>query len=259
MDRTTDLTSIAGFYDRLSDDYDRMTAFEQRFVKERPFIKLLVDRHAIHTAVDAGTGTGFHALLLARLGVRVTAVDLSPAMIEVLHRHAAAMETQVTGIVARFTELPDRIAGAQDAVFSLGNTLAHAATQDELVASLTAFRRILRPGGVLFLQLLNYRRILAARERIQMVREVGDLRFTRWYAYEGKRVRFNVTREQAGGKEPETISLLLTPFTDRDLKAALETAGFVGVTFHGSIAMEPFSPRESRDCAVLARVAPGEG
>jgi SAM-dependent methyltransferase len=40
--------------------------------------------------LDAGAGTGFLSLLAARLGYQVTALDLSPGMLEKLHTRAAA-------------------------------------------------------------------------------------------------------------------------------------------------------------------------
>jgi glycine/sarcosine N-methyltransferase len=254
MDRKTDVADITGFYDSISGEYDRMTGFEQRFVRERPFIKMLVDRHGIQTALDAGTGTGFHALLLAQLGVQVTAVDISPAMISALEGHAASMGVSIATVVAPFRDLPDLIRKPQDVVFSLGNTMAHASSHDELVEFLVAFRRVLRPGGMLLLQLLNYRRVLAAKESTQIVREEGDTRYVRSYAYEDTRVRFNITREYAGGVQPaNTISVLLTPFTDDDLRAGLVAAGFADVRIYGSIAMETYETDRSKDCVVLAQ------
>ena len=256
MDQKTDVADITGFYDRISGEYDRMTGFEQRFVRERPFIRMLVDRYDIRTALDAGTGTGFHALLLAQLGVQVTAVDISPSMIAALQDHAAVMGVTISTLVAPFRDLPDRIRTRQDAIFSLGNTVAHASSYDELVAFLLAFHRVLRPGGMLLLQLLNYKRILATKESTQIVREEGNTRFVRWYAYEESRVRFNITREYVDHVQPSnTISVLLTPFTDDDLRAALGAAGFAEVNVYGSIAMEAYEAERSKDCVVLAQAS----
>ena len=58
------LAGVTQFYDNLADDYDAMTGFEKRFVHERPFFNLLMQRYGITSALDAGAGTGFHSLLL---------------------------------------------------------------------------------------------------------------------------------------------------------------------------------------------------
>ncbi len=255
MDQKTETVDIAGFYDRLSGDYDRMTGFEQRFVRERPFITLLVDRHRITRAVDAGTGTGFHAILLARLGVHVTAIDLSSAMVAALKTHAARENLQITGLVGAFEDLPTLVRQPQDAVFSMGNTLAHAPSFDHLRATMHSFRQILRPGGVVFVQMLNYKRILASKERVLADKVEDGIRFIRWYDYEGDHIRFNITRERVDGAVPaETQTLDLMPFTDDDLRLAARQAGFADITTLGSIALEAFDEERSRDCVMLARV-----
>ncbi|MBP1691321.1 MAG: putative methyltransferase [Bacteroidetes bacterium] len=254
MGPMTETIDIAPFYDWLSRDYDAMTSFDQRFVRERPFIKLLVDNYGITTALDAGTGTGFHALLLAQLGVQVTAVDISPEMIEALHRRAAEMGLHVTTHVAPFHLLPELVPVSQDAIFALGNTLAHSASRADLLRTLTAFQSILRPGGVVFVQVLNYRQILSTRERVQMVRQVGSTQFTRWYEYLGDLVRFHITQTNTdSGEEISERSIILRPVTDEQLREVMVEAGFEEVRVYGGISMAPYDPAMSKDCVVLAR------
>jgi len=250
----TETTGIAPFYDWLSRDYDAMTSFDQRFVRERPFIKLLVDNYGITTALDAGTGTGFHALLLAQLGVQVTAVDISPDMIEALRKRAAGMGLHVDTHVAPFHRLPELVTVRQDAIFALGNTLAHSASRADLLGTLTAFHSILRPGGVAFVQVLNYRQILATRERVQMVRQVGSTQFTRWYEYVGDLIRFHITQtNMESGKELSENSIILRPVMDDELREIMVEAGFEDVRLYGGISMAPYDPATSKDCVVLAQ------
>src|SRR5512135_913220 len=105
MDPTTEIEhgtplTIEEFYDALATDYDSMTGFQKRFVQEKPFFRLLVDRHRIRTALDVGCGTGFHSLLLAQLGVEATGIDVSPAMIREAQRHAQELSLTATFIEA---------------------------------------------------------------------------------------------------------------------------------------------------------------
>ena len=95
-------TDIPAFYDSLAPDYDDMTGFGKRFVHEKPFFRLLVENHRIGTALDAGCGTGFHSLLLAQLGVRVTAVDVSAEMLDRLERHGREMGLPVNRVRSDF-------------------------------------------------------------------------------------------------------------------------------------------------------------
>jgi ubiquinone/menaquinone biosynthesis C-methylase UbiE len=245
--------AVIGFYDRLSPDYDAMTGFEQRFERERPFFKALVDRQHIRSAIDAGTGTGFHALLLAQLGVDVTAVDLSPHMIASLDRHAKDMGITLRTLVAGFSDLPRLIEKPVDAVVSLGNTLAHILTPEELHEAMVSFATVLKPEGILFAQLLNYRRILATHETLVNIKEVNGRRFSRRYEYPAGRIRFTITREDLAGQSATVSeSVDLNPIMDDELVAVLRAAGFAQVNVYGSVNMDPYIPETSKDLVILA-------
>ncbi len=246
-------TAVIGFYDRLSPDYDAMTGFEQRFERERPFFKDLVERQHIRSAIDAGTGTGFHALLLAQLGVDVTAVDISPNMIDSLARHAKDMGLTLRTLVAGFSDLPRLIEKPVDAVVSLGNTLAHILTPEELHGAMVSFATVLKPEGILFAQLLNYRRILASHETLVNVKEVNGKRYTRSYEYPPGRIRFTIMREDLTGQSAAVSeSVDLNPIMDDELVTVLHAAGFVQVRCYGGVNMDPYIPETSKDLVILA-------
>ena len=245
---------VSRFYDQLAGGYDSMTGFHGRFVKERPFFRRLVDRHGIKTAVDAGAGTGFHSLLLAQLGVHVTAVDLSPRMLSVLSDHAVAMGLSVRTVIGDLAELPAHVSSPVDAVFTLGNTLAHYLTPEALAGVLQAFRKVLRPGGILVSQILNYRKILISREHVFSTKEADGFRFTRQYDYGETQIRFTVTREDLSGRvPPEVVSVDLYPFLETEFVTVLGAAGFTGVQMYGGISMEPYDAGTSKDLIVIAR------
>jgi len=256
MDRTTDFTSpedITLFYDRIAGGYDSMTGFRGRFVKERPFFKLLVDNHGIRTAVDAGAGTGFHSLLLAQLGVKVTAVDISPRMLDILSHHAAAMGLHVKTVAADLTDLAAHVAPPFDAVFTLGNTLAHCLTAEARSAVLRGFQGVLRPGGVLFAQILNYRKILVSRENVLNIKEADGYRFTRRYDYQETLIRFTISREDLSGRMPvDVASVDLYPLLETEFDKTLRGTGFDDIQMFGSTSMDPYDANRSSDLVILA-------
>jgi glycine/sarcosine N-methyltransferase len=258
MDQMTE-TGLAGaraveeFYDRLAPDYDTMTTFEKRFIQEEPFFRLLVRRHQIASAVDAGCGSGFHSILLARLGVRVTAVDISSRMLEELARHTAGLGLDIRTMQAELKDLPGRGSGSFDAVFCMGNTLAHFLSKDDLRATLTAFSRVLAPEGILFLQVLNYDRILRTRPEIQSVKETKRGTFTRSYKYTGETIQFTICKEPPSRGEHSVQSVTLRPVLSGELLTMLADTGFVNVHAFGSVAMEDYDPATSKDLVVLAR------
>jgi SAM-dependent methyltransferase len=247
-------TSVPEFYDQLAPDYDSMTGFEKRFVQERPFFRLLVERYGMKTALDAGCGSGFHSLLLSELGVRVTAVDASAEMVRLTNSHALAREAKVETLVASFEDLGSVMKKQFGAVFVMGNSLPHLVKTESLKRALRNFFDLLEPEGILFSQNLNYDRILAHRDHVQNVKEVGDKTFVRSYEYGQEGILFNiVTRTASGGKAKErSQTIRLRPLLQDDLVGLLKEAGFADVKLFGGISMEPFNPESSKDLVVLA-------
>ena len=230
--------SVAEFYDTLAADYDQMTGFEGRFVREEPFFKTLVDEYNIGTALDAGCGTGFHSHLLAKLGVNVTAVDLSEAMLEVLHRHAAERGLSIRTVRVAFQELQSQLKATFDGVFCMGNALAHLLTTQDLRLTLGSFSKLLKPGGILVLQMLNFDRILGQRPRILSVKTSGDTVYTRYYEYADPFIKFNIAKSTKGNDQPdEVITTTLRPVLWKDLSVILKEEGFERVKNFGSISM----------------------
>ena len=261
MDPTTETLAppggVAAFYDRLAPDYDAMTLPGKRFVKEKPFFRVLVEKYGVAEAVDAGCGTGFHSLLLAQLGVRVTAIDIADAMVRQTAAHAREAGLPVTCIRAALADLPAVVQAPVDGVFCMGNTLPHLTDPLELRRAIAAFAGVIRPGGILFTGMLNYERILAAQERVQSVRETGGVTFIRFYDFPGGEIRLNILRldRRGEGIQPELISLPLAPLVQETLAPLLADEGFEEIRAFGSIAMEPFDPARSGDLVILAHRA----
>ncbi len=94
--------------------------------------------------LEVGTGPGFFAILLRELGCAVTAVDLTPAMLEEAKKNAGELagEIQYLEMNAEALTFPD---GSFDAVISRNLTwnLPH---PDKAYAQ---WARVLKPGGLL--------------------------------------------------------------------------------------------------------------
>lgn len=112
---------------------------------EEPRVAELLARLPITAALDAGAGTGRHALALARQGIPVVALDQSPEMLVAVDRAAREEQLPVTTIVASL----DRPLPLPDERFDLvicALVLTHVA---ELAGAIGEFGRVLRPGGYL--------------------------------------------------------------------------------------------------------------
>ncbi|MBI5216578.1 MAG: class I SAM-dependent methyltransferase [Ignavibacteriae bacterium] len=248
------MEKISSFYDSLAQDYDSMIDFEKRFNREQPVFNGLVSKYSIHSAIDAGCGTGFHSLVLAWLGVKVTAVDISSEMISRLKQRAVEMNVNIETVLSDFQHLSDTVRQKVDAVFCLGNTLPHLLSDAEVNQALTNFRSVLNEQGVVILQLLNYGRIMKKKERIQNVKERDGKIFVRFYDYLDDVIAFNIlTLRQKENQMTHTLHTThLNPVTLSRLQYNLSKAGFQQIEHFGSLSFEPFDVEASHDLIVVA-------
>jgi SAM-dependent methyltransferase len=115
---TDTLARIGAFWDADAATYDQATGHHPQTSIEwaawrSALTRLLPPPPA--RILDVGAGTGFLSLTAAQLGYAVTAVDLSPAMLQRLASKATAAGLDVTAVTGRADELP---AGTWDAVIS---------------------------------------------------------------------------------------------------------------------------------------------
>ncbi|HEY0782388.1 MAG TPA: class I SAM-dependent methyltransferase [Thermoanaerobaculia bacterium] len=147
----SDTTAVRAAYDAVASGYDARVA-PSSWVRERLWERLDALFPPGARVLDVTAGTGLDVRHLVARGVQVTACDLSPAMLRELRDKCPGVPTHV----ADFNRL-DEI-----------EELTHAAPFDGLIATfagLNAARdlrpfaasaaRLLRPGGVLYVHVLN--------------------------------------------------------------------------------------------------------
>jgi len=243
------------FYNTLAADYDEMTDFENRFESEKTVFKTIIERYPIKSALDAGAGTGFHSLVLATLGIHVTAIDISREMLEKLQRNAKRFQQDVYTIQTDFLHVADTINTTFDAVFCLGNSLVHLLTDEELEKSLSGFYSLLKPGGVLIVQILNYDRIMKEQKRVQNIKKKEDTTFIRFYDYCNEKLFFNILKitDTDDGVEHTLNTVELRPLHKEELTGYLKAAGFISTEHYGSLQLQAYSNSESANLVTVAR------
>jgi len=232
------------FYDELAGRYDAMARFSDRLEAERKTLALWQQKLGCRRVTDVGCGTGLHAIALAQLGLAVTAVDPAPAMLRIAAENAKANGVELTLLPVPMQSLHRSLSEPQDAVFCLGNTLPHLLNKRSLYAGLKSAHRSLRRGGALVLQLLNYERVLAKKERIVQISRAGEMLFIRFYDFLDNAVRFNVLIAETGAVPPShrLISTRLRPYGQAQLKAALRDCGFSSLECYGALSQQPYQP-----------------
>ncbi len=114
--------------------------------------------------LETGCATGSLAVRLAERGCSVEGIDLDEGLLAQAQKKRKALPKAERGRLS-FTRLDLRDArkafepGSFDAVLCLGNTLPHLSGPEEINAALEGFRSLLRPGGAIGLQIIDFDRI----------------------------------------------------------------------------------------------------
>jgi SAM-dependent methyltransferase len=264
------------FYDALAPMFDVMTDWDARLAAEGPFLKAILDEAGARSVLDAACGSGGHAVALAEWGYVAAGADVSPVMVDMARRKAAERGADVPFIVADLAGLAGLAGGRQDddsavgvqrlapfdAVLCLGNSLPHLLSQADLVGALRGMAAVLKPGGVLVLQNLNYDlrwqkqpRWFAAQGGQLDGREVLVWRFADYEQASGQ-IAFHIalfTRND-GGWQVDVHTTPHRPLFRSDLLAALAEAGYDHPRALARMAWpaEPFDPQSSPDLVVVA-------
>ena len=99
--------------------------------------------------LDVFCGYGRHAIPLARMGARITGVDIATDYITELQRVATAKKLPIVSIAADFLTMPEEdlgVAASFDAAYCLGNSFSFFDRPDMLVF-LKRIATRLKPGG----------------------------------------------------------------------------------------------------------------
>lgn len=102
-------------------------------------------------AIDLGAGPGYQAVALAGLGFSpVIAVDTSRTLLDELASHAAALPIKT--VHADICDLKNfAAAGTASAIVSMGDTLTHLKSREDVSRLLADAHDLLKPGGLLAL------------------------------------------------------------------------------------------------------------
>lgn len=248
-------------YDELSEDYDRFVNWPGRLAAELPWLEAQLVSAGAQTVLDAACGTGQHAMALAQRGYQVAGADISPQMIAIARRNAAAAGLAVEFVAAGFGNLAQSFGRERfDAALCLGNSLPHVLSETELQQALADFAACLQPGGLLVIQNRNFDAVLSRQERWmepQSHREgEREWLFVRFYDFDPDGlITFNMLTLQRSGTawEQRPTATRLRPLLQADLAAAVQSAGFTQIQLWGNLAGAPFDPLNSGNLVVAAR------
>ena len=96
------------------------------------------------SVLEVGTGPGFFAILLAEAGYRVTAIDLTPSMLEAARENAGALESRI-----EFIEMNAQALDFEDGLFDVVVSRNVTWNLPEPERGYAEWARVLRHGGLI--------------------------------------------------------------------------------------------------------------
>jgi glycine/sarcosine N-methyltransferase len=143
--------TFAEYFDLLFDDVDKLTTLEGEAIER------IIRPYNVQTILDCACGTGIQSIGLAKRGYRVSASDISSAMINCLRDKLAKEELNIENKVSDFRNLTEWNSYQYDAVISLGNNLTLLQDRNEIAVSLASMRKkVNTPGGVILVGMHDY-------------------------------------------------------------------------------------------------------
>jgi SAM-dependent methyltransferase len=180
--------------------------------------RLLAGRKRI---VDAGCGTGLHAIALAEAGFEVTGIDSSPEMIDVARERAPEIGFEVADLVGWRPELPFDGALCRGVL----NDVTDDETRQEAMNSLAS---MLRPGGLLVLGVREIERTRVRYKREPVItRSAEGVFFRSEGQFIGDVLRIQETISSADRRADHEFRMRPWSVTELDERAA--AAGFTRV------------------------------
>jgi SAM-dependent methyltransferase len=178
--------------------------------------------------LDCACGAGLLAVGLAQRGFETHASDASPEMVARTRALAERLQARVQVRTCAWEALPPE--PRFDAVFCVGNSLAHA---EDRPTALAAMARVLRPRGVLVLTSRNWERERAAGSRLEVddrLVERGGRRalISRGWTITQDAITIDVAVsiiDAAGMVKTAAERLRVWPFTADELEHDLRRAG----------------------------------
>ncbi len=241
------------FYDSIRPWYDLIFPFSEA---QRDFVLSFGEDSSL-SVVDVGCGTGSLIVSLARTFRKTAALEPDEEMIMAARNHASTIPVATWFSQLGMLDLT-REFGPQttDRLICFGNTISHLANESEVGEFAGQIAKILKPGGLALIQMINYDRII--RNNLKGLPEIENeaIRFERYYAYpeNPERIRFitKLTIKDTGQVIENDIPLLaLRP---KQLLAHFERAGFIHLNTFGSFKKTPFT-EESQPLILVAQIS----
>lgn len=247
----------AVFYDQIADLYDVMIDWEKRLEREGPFFQKIFTRRDVRKIIDSAAAGGRHVRYFRELGYIAHGADFSQKMVARCRREDPHHEADY--FRSDFRELARNVSPPYDALLCLGCSLPHLPTEEDFSAALANFAAVLKPGGMLITQFVNFDKVRERNERIRplnhTIRPEGEYFFLRVYDFISENrmdIHLNVLIKRGREWDWKRVSTTLFPISTESYLSLLRKAGFGNIELYGDFAFSPFDKEISNDLIMVA-------
>ncbi|MEW6244246.1 MAG: class I SAM-dependent methyltransferase [Bacillota bacterium] len=224
-----------GFYKVLSRYYHEVFPLNETALR---FLKEELDRVSARVVLDLACGIGTYSVALAKVGFSVTGTDLEETLITLARENADKDRVNVRFSVSDMKDVGESPI-RYDAVICIGNSLAHLLRDEDLRRTISGVARVLRPGGTLVVQVVNFDRVLRLGGLELPRKQTDNLVFTRRYVPDGEeQVRF-FSRLTVNGEIYDN-EIKLRAVTSSVLIGLLTNEGFEPIRVFGDFNRAPY-------------------
>ncbi|MBU8933703.1 MAG: class I SAM-dependent methyltransferase [candidate division Zixibacteria bacterium] len=238
-------------------EYDLITNAAQREAYHTREVKSIIERFKPQKVLDAGCATGLTALLFARQGVETVGLDRSRSMIKQAQETRSDTNLSLDFQYGSFERLPKRMYRQFDLVVCLANSISGVANLSDLRKVMINFRAILRSGGHLVLQMLNYSAITADTLMTIKATENDGIVYERFSERKGRSLFVYVSRADFNQTPPkfEVFRHQFDNYTPEQMLRCIKDAGFVKSKKFANLYLDKRFSRKGRDLVITAMAA----
>ena len=240
------------FYTSIVSYYDDIFPYQEL---QKTFIESFEVHAWDSTLLDVGCGTGSLVLNLADRFGTLIGIDPDKEMLHLAQKKALKFKADHRDSLDELgnwvfkqggmLNISDEFASqAFNTVLCLGNTLVHLSSLEEVKSFLAGAYEILRSGGLLMIQIINYDRIIDQKLKGLPTIENEKVRFERVYHYDESPELINfqtklIIKDSGWEIENDIPLLAIRP---KQLRALMLESGFSGLEEFGNFKKDAFGP-----------------
>ncbi|MFA5333005.1 MAG: class I SAM-dependent methyltransferase [Candidatus Nanoarchaeia archaeon] len=134
-------------------NYDKLVGSSRDFTKQIEWMDKLFKKYGVKTVLDAGCGTGTHAVLLAKKGYLVSAFDYSKGQVELAKEKAKQNNVKINFYVG---DIRDFDFGKFDAIVSFFAPIMFGCkNKSDLKKAILSIKNSLSPNGIAFIETMD--------------------------------------------------------------------------------------------------------